>query len=137
MRREPPPIDLEFDLPYPLEKVWRALATPELRAVWLTPDEADKGPPATCEVIEIDEKRRRMRLAWAADEEESSTVRFELTATPTGTMLRIVHDGFGAAVSAAEQASLRAPAQPPRLRSTHRRAKVRANPNATRMQWAA
>jgi uncharacterized protein YndB with AHSA1/START domain len=114
MRREPPPIDLEFDLPYPLEKVWRALATPELRAVWLTPD-----------------------VAWAADEEESSTVRFELTATPTGTMLRIVHDGFGAAVSAAEQASLRAPAQPPRLRSTHRRAKVRANPNATRMQWAA
>jgi uncharacterized protein YndB with AHSA1/START domain len=100
MRNE---IDLRFDLPFPPSKVWRALTTPELLAAWLAPNDMvpregarftvrpEDGPPVACEVLEIDKRRRRLRLAWAAQEEEPTTVRFEVVETATGALLRITH----------------------------------------------
>jgi uncharacterized protein YndB with AHSA1/START domain len=138
-------IDLAFELPFPPDKVWKALTTPALLARWLGPNDMvpelgarftltpENGPPATCEVVEIDAKRRRLRLAWVVDEDkEATSVRFELVATATGTVLRVAHSGFGAAVAAAS-----APVQPPRLRLVRRATVARASPNRTRMQWAA
>ncbi len=53
----------------------------------------EDGPPVTCEVVEIDEKRRRLRLAWIIDEKEQATsVRFELVETTTGTVLKVCHN---------------------------------------------
>ena len=143
-----PEIDLSFDLPYPSEKVWRSLTTPELLAAWLGPNDMSPapgarftlrpqgGPPVTCEVVEIDARRRRLRLAWTYDAEaEATTVRFELVETPTGTILRIAHSGFGAAAVAAQAPPQ--PPQPPRLRLPRRAPTARAHPNRTRLQWAA
>ena len=144
MRPERPEIDLAFDLPHPADKVWKALTTPELLAQWLAPNDMvaevgarftvhpENGPPIACEVVEIDARRRRLRLAWAVDEDNATTVRFELVETPTGTVLKICHTGFGAASSTA-----RAPAQPPRLRLSRRPAAIRSAPSRGRMQWAA
>ena len=144
MRTERPEIDLAFDLPYPPEQVWRALTTPALLARWLAPNDMvpcvgarftarpEGGPAVTCEVIEIDAKRRRLRLAWAVDEDNATTVRFELVETATGTVLKVCHSGFGAAVTAAQ-----APVQPPRLRLSRRAPTARAIPGRSRLQWAA
>ena len=143
MKTDQPEIDLAFDLPYPPGKVWKALTTPELLAIWLAPNDMvpelgarftvrpKDGPPVACEVVEIDAKRRRLRLAWSVEAEEGATsVRFELVETPTGTVLKVCHSGFGAAAA-------HAPAQPPRLRLSRRPAAIRANPNRMAMKWAA
>lgn len=140
-----PEIDLTFDLPFPVDRVWKALTTPELLARWLGENDMvaqvgarftvrpQDGPPATCEVVEIDKARRRLRLAWVIDEEkEATSVRFELVETATGTILRVAHTGFGAAVAAVS-----APVQPPRLRLSRRPTLVRGPSNRPRMQWAA
>ncbi|HTK36751.1 MAG TPA: SRPBCC domain-containing protein [Caulobacteraceae bacterium] len=144
MKPDRPEIDLAFELAYPPDKVWKALTTPELLARWLGPNDMvlelgarftvrpETGPPATCEVVEIDKARRRLRLTWTVDaEKEATTVRFELVPTPAGgTVLRIAHCGFGAAAA-------QAPAQPPRLRLSRRAPAVRANPSRMTMRWAA
>ena len=37
----------EYDLPYPPEKVWRALTEPELLAAWLMPNDIQMDAPPT------------------------------------------------------------------------------------------
>jgi uncharacterized protein YndB with AHSA1/START domain len=100
-------ISFEYDLPEPVEKVWRALTTPEIVAEWLLPNDlrAEEGTgfslhtpdaePIDCEVIAIEE-RRSIRLRWRDEEARrgglDSTVTFEVGATEGGTHLRIVHE---------------------------------------------
>ena len=101
-------IAFECDLPEPVEKVWRALTTPEIVSEWLMPTDLKAEPgaqfsleepgaePIECEVISI-EHERSIRLGWrdaeARRQNLSSTVLFEIAETQTGgTHLRIVHE---------------------------------------------
>jgi uncharacterized protein YndB with AHSA1/START domain len=101
-------VAFECDLPEPLEKVWRALTTPEIVSEWLLPTDLDpragaeftfRAPdaePIECEVISI-EHQRSIRFGWRDQEARrdglDSTVTFEVAATETGgTHLRIVHE---------------------------------------------
>ena len=75
----------EADLDAPPEKVWRALATPELREAWL--GEPDAGP---AEIVRAD-PGSRLDLAWPTREGDS-LVSFEIEdAVGGGTHLTIVH----------------------------------------------
>lgn len=92
------PIDLEFDLDEPAEKVWRALSEPALRERWLGAN--DNG--IDCEVLEA-EPDRRLRLGWRETSEAgaliTSTVTFELDPTESGGVrLRILHGDFAEVV---------------------------------------
>jgi uncharacterized protein YndB with AHSA1/START domain len=106
---DPEPVIVDCDLDEPPEKVWRALTTPELMAVWLAKGDikAEVGHrfelaattgPVECEVLEVD-PRRRLRLSWRDHDEAGDPIVSEVTIvlTPTiagGTRLRLVHDGF-------------------------------------------
>ncbi|HZO21572.1 MAG TPA: SRPBCC domain-containing protein [Steroidobacteraceae bacterium] len=104
------------------ERVWRALTEPELLAKWLLPNDIRplrgarftlQGPPGTpdgrveCEILEA-QPNRLLQYRWriAADGSEAaagppldSTVTFELFPTITGgTLLRVIHAGFAAAI---------------------------------------
>ena len=72
------------DLEAPPEKVWRALADPELRAAWLGEAEAQ-----ACEVIES-EPPERLVLRWSLDEPPSLVV-FDVEARDGGAHLTITH----------------------------------------------
>ncbi len=73
----------ECDLEAPPDKVWRALAEPELRAEWL--DE-----PADCQVLE-QQAGERLSLGWP-EEGLETTVTFEIEpAEGGGSHLTIVH----------------------------------------------
>ncbi|OYX36769.1 MAG: hypothetical protein B7Y99_00420 [Caulobacterales bacterium 32-69-10] len=132
-------IDLVFDLPHSIAKVWKALTTPALLARWLAPNDMvprlgarftvtpEDGPPVACEVIEI-EAKRRLALAWRVSEADATVVRFELAPAGAGTVLRISHAGVGAIAVA--------PAQPPRLRARAPSAR-RAPAPRTQMKRAA
>ena len=75
----------EADLDAPPEKVWRALATPELRDAWLGEPEA--GP---AEIVRAD-PGSRLDLAWPTREGDS-LVSFEIEdGEGGGTRLTIVH----------------------------------------------
>ena len=75
----------EADLDAPPEKVWRAIATPELREAWLGEPEA--GP---AEVLRAD-PGERLDLAWPTRDGDS-LVSFEIDAGEDGgTRLTIVH----------------------------------------------
>ena len=75
----------EADLDAPPDKVWRALATPELREAWLGEPEA--GP---AEIVRAD-PGARLDLAWPTREGDS-LVSFEIEdAVGGGTHLTIVH----------------------------------------------
>ena len=81
----PDVLTFETDLDAPPEKVWRALATPELREAWLGEPEA--GP---AEIVRAD-PGARLDLAWPTREGDS-LVSFEIEAGHGGgTRLRIVH----------------------------------------------
>jgi uncharacterized protein YndB with AHSA1/START domain len=114
---EPRSIAFEYDLPEPVEKVWRALTTPEIVSEWLMPTDLKAEPgqrfsleepgsePVECEVISI-EHERSIRLGWrdadARRQNLDSTVLFEIAATEAGgTHLRIVHEVRHAARTAA------------------------------------
>jgi uncharacterized protein YndB with AHSA1/START domain len=134
-----PEIDLVFDLPHAVAKVWKALTTPELLARWLAPNDMvpelgarftvtpEEGPPVQCEVIEL-EAQRRLALAWRVSEADATVVRFELEPAGDHTTLRISHAGVGAVAAA--------PVQPPRLRARAPLAR-RVVSNRTQMRWAA
>jgi len=78
-------LTFEADLDAPPEKVWRALATPELREAWLGEPEA--GP---AEIVRAD-PGARLDLAWPTREGDS-LVSFEIEdAVGGGTHLTIVH----------------------------------------------
>jgi uncharacterized protein YndB with AHSA1/START domain len=105
----PEAIIVDCDLDEPPEKVWRALTSPELMAVWLA--EGDFKPqvghrfelrpatgPVECEVLEAD-PRNRLKFSWRERDEAGEPIDSEVTfvLTPTidgGTRLRLVHDGF-------------------------------------------
>jgi uncharacterized protein YndB with AHSA1/START domain len=102
-------IAFEFELPHPLQKVWRALTDPVLLAQWLLPVldlHLEPGaafrfqaPPqpgwdgtVNCRLLEIDAPKK---LAWAWVVGDIDTVvTFTLTPTPSGTRLSLVQSGF-------------------------------------------
>ena len=106
-------ISLEYDLPHPPEKVWRALTDPDLLAKWLMANDirpvvghrftfrAEPTPwwdgIVNCEVLEI-EAHKRLRYSWRSGPQTSpldTVVVFTLTPTPSGgTRLALEHSGF-------------------------------------------
>ncbi|HZS37463.1 MAG TPA: SRPBCC domain-containing protein [Polyangia bacterium] len=111
-------ISLEYELPHPPAKVWRALTDPELLAKWLLSNDMRarvgerftfKGPPTKwwdgtvhCEILEAD-LHKRLRYSWRGGPVDT-IVTFTLTATPSGgTHLAFEHSGFlpeqGAAIA--------------------------------------
>jgi uncharacterized protein YndB with AHSA1/START domain len=101
-------VTVEREMPFPPEKVWRALTQSHLIEEWLMKNDfkADVGHQfhfraepqphwngvVDCEVLEI-EPHRRLSYAWGALGLES-VVTFTLTATSTGTHLRMEQSGF-------------------------------------------
>jgi len=79
-------LTFECDLDEAPEKVWRALAEPELRAAWMGDAEA-----AACEALEVEPEARRLTLRWSLDE-PASLVTFQIDEAATGgTRLVITH----------------------------------------------
>ena len=111
-------IVVERTLPYPAETIWRALTDPALIARWLMPNDfapaaghkfnfrtrpmGDWDGVVDCEVLEI-EPHRILRYSWEGGTKTNlkygarleSTVTWTLTPVPGGTLVRMVHDGFG------------------------------------------
>jgi uncharacterized protein YndB with AHSA1/START domain len=99
---------VEREVPYPPEKVWRALTQPHLIAEWLMKNDfkPDVGhafslrmdpQPGWSGVIEcrvlVVEPNRSLSYTWGALGLES-VVTWTLTPTATGTRLRMEHSGF-------------------------------------------
>jgi uncharacterized protein YndB with AHSA1/START domain len=94
---------VERELPYPPEKIWRALTRPHLIEEWLMKNDfkpvvdhhfsfrADWGA-VECRVVAV-EPNGVLSYTWAADGLES-VVTWTLTATSTGTRLRMEQSGF-------------------------------------------
>jgi uncharacterized protein YndB with AHSA1/START domain len=98
-------VTVERDIPFPPEKIWRALTEPHLIEEWLMKNDfaLDVGRPfkltgdwgsVDCEVLEI-EPNRLLSYSWNAMGLES-TVTFTLTKTGAGTRLRVDQVGFRA-----------------------------------------
>ena len=107
-------LSLEFDLPHPPEKVWRALTDPVLLAEWLLPVVGHKlepgaafrfqAPPqpnwdgvVNCRFREI-EAQKKLSWAWVVGDIDT-VVTFTLTPTTgadgkLGTRLSMVQSGF-------------------------------------------
>ena len=96
-------VTVERDIPYPPEKIWRALTQPHLIEEWLMKNDfkaavghkfklsGDWGA-ASCEVLEI-EPQKTLSYTWSAMGLES-VVTFTLTKTGNGTHLRMDQAGF-------------------------------------------
>lgn len=96
---------VERELPFPAERVWRALTEPHLMGEWLMETtfrpmvgarfdfRADWGA-VDCEVREL-EPERRLAYSWDAGELRS-VVTWTLTPTRAGTRLRMEQTGFAA-----------------------------------------
>lgn len=94
---------VEREFAHPPEKIWRALTRPELVAEWLMAGDvaptlghrfafgADWGH-VDCEVVEV-EPERTLAYSWDGKGLES-VVTWTLTATATGTLLRMEQTGF-------------------------------------------
>ena len=94
---------VEREIPFPPEKIWRALTQPHLIAEWLMSNDfapvvghrfdfrADWGSVA-CEVMEV-EPNKTLSYTWAAYGLES-VVTWTLTPTGKGTHLRMEQSGF-------------------------------------------
>jgi uncharacterized protein YndB with AHSA1/START domain len=96
-------VTVERDLPYPPERIWRALTQPHLISEWLmqTDFSAEMGRKFTftadwgavaCDVREI-EPGRRLSYSWVALGLDS-LVTWTLTPTEAGTRLRMEQSGF-------------------------------------------
>ena len=99
---------VEREIPYPPEKIWRALTQPHLIEEWLMKNDfepvvdrhfslrMDPQPNwngvIECQVLAV-EPNKTLSYAWGALGLES-VVTFTLTPTPTGTHLRMEHAGF-------------------------------------------
>jgi len=99
---------LERELPYPPEKLWRALTQPHLIAEWLMQNDfqpavghafklrAEPQPGwdgiIDCEVLVVD-PLKKLSYTWNALSLES-VVLFTLTPAESGTNLRMEHSGF-------------------------------------------
>jgi uncharacterized protein YndB with AHSA1/START domain len=96
-------VTIEREVPYPPEKIWRALTQPHLIAEWLMQNDfqpvadhsftlrGDWGS-VDCKVLEI-EPHRTLSYRWDAMGLES-IVTWTLTPTATGTHLRMEQAGF-------------------------------------------
>ena len=99
---------VEREIPYPPEKIWRALTQPHLIEEWLMKNDfkpvaghrfnlrKDPQPDVSivvdCQVTAI-EPNRTLSYTWEAYGLES-VVTWTLTPTPTGTRLRMEQSGF-------------------------------------------
>jgi uncharacterized protein YndB with AHSA1/START domain len=99
---------VERDMPYPLEKIWRALTQPHLIAEWLMKNDfepvvgrhfslrMDPQPNwngvVDCQVLVV-EPNKTLSYAWGALG-LATVVTFTLTPTPAGTHLRMEQTGF-------------------------------------------
>jgi uncharacterized protein YndB with AHSA1/START domain len=105
-------IVVEYDLPHPPAKVWRALTDPALVTAWLMQTDlvAEVGRRFTfrshpigewdgvvhCEVLEVDEPKR-FAYSWRGGSGSSqldTIVTWTLEPTSSGTRLKLVHSGF-------------------------------------------
>jgi uncharacterized protein YndB with AHSA1/START domain len=101
---------VERDLPFPPEKIWRALTQPHLLEEWLMKNDfkpvvghsfnlrGDWGGVLDCEVLAI-EPPRTLSYTWNFVHEDAaynlrSVVTFTLTPTGSGTHLRVEQSGF-------------------------------------------
>jgi uncharacterized protein YndB with AHSA1/START domain len=94
---------VEREMPYPPEKIWRALTQPHLIAEWLMQNDfvpavdhrfnlrGDWGS-VDCQVLAV-ETNRTLSYTWAAMGLES-VVTWTLSPTGTGTHLRMEQSGF-------------------------------------------
>ena len=102
-------LSLEFELPHPPEKVWRALTDPALLAEWLLPVvdlHLEPGAAFTfrtqpypgwdgtvsCRFVEI-EPQRKLSYTWSVPFLDT-VVTFTLAPTASGTRLSLVQSGF-------------------------------------------
>ena len=102
-------ISMDFDLPHPPAKVWRALTDPELLEKWLMANDMRpnigstftfKAPPTQwwdgivrCKVLESD-PNKRLRYSWESAGVDT-VVTWTLTPTPSGgTKLALEQSGF-------------------------------------------
>ncbi|MBU1176455.1 MAG: SRPBCC domain-containing protein [Alphaproteobacteria bacterium] len=103
-------VTIERDLPFPRERVWRALTEPHLMAEWLmqndfVPEVGHRfnltgawGGVLDCEVLEI-ESNQTLAYTWDFANDDpayalKSVVTFTLTPTASGTHLRVEQSGF-------------------------------------------
>ena len=101
---------VERELPYPPEKIWRALTQPHLIEEWLMKNDfaphvghrfnlrGDWGGVLDCEVLAV-EPHRTLSYTWNHKHDNAafnltSVVTFTLTPTPNGTHLRMEQSGF-------------------------------------------
>ena len=94
---------VEREIPFPPDKIWRALTQPHLIEEWLMNNDfkpvvdhrfklrADWGV-VDCQVLAV-EPNKRLSYTWAAYDLKS-VVTWTLTATSTGTHLRMEQSGF-------------------------------------------
>ena len=103
---------VEREIPYPPEKIWRALTQPHLIEEWLMKNDfaavvghhfnlrGDWGGVLDCEVLAV-EPNRTLSYTWNFAHHDAafnlkSVVTFTLTPTRTGTHLRMEQSGFRA-----------------------------------------
>lgn len=101
---------IERDIPFPPEKLWRALTQPHLMGEWLMKSDfkpvvghsfnlhGEWGGVLDCEVLVV-ETNRRLAYTWNFPHDDpaynlESVVTFTLTPTSTGTRLRVEQVGF-------------------------------------------
>lgn len=101
---------VEREIPYPPEKLWRALTQPHLIEEWLMKNDfkpvqghrfslrGDWGGVLDCEVLAI-EPHKTLSYTWNFVHDDAaynlaSVVTFTLTPTSTGTHLRMEQSGF-------------------------------------------
>jgi uncharacterized protein YndB with AHSA1/START domain len=101
---------VEREIPYPPEKVWRALTQPHLIEEWLMKNDfrpvaghrfnlrGDWGGVLDCEVLAI-ETNKTLSYTWDFAHDDAafnlkSVVTFTLTPTNSGTHLRMEQSGF-------------------------------------------
>jgi uncharacterized protein YndB with AHSA1/START domain len=101
---------IERDIPFPAEKIWRALTQPHLIQEWLMKNDfkpvvghsfnlrGDWGGVLDCEVLAV-EPNKQLAYTWNHRHEDpaynlQSVVTFTLTPTSTGTHLRVEQAGF-------------------------------------------
>jgi uncharacterized protein YndB with AHSA1/START domain len=101
---------VERDIPYPPEKLWRALTQPHLLEEWLMKNDfkpvighhfklrGDWGGVLDCKVLTV-EPNKSLSYTWDFGHDDAalnlkSVVTFTLTPTGTGTHLRMEQSGF-------------------------------------------
>lgn len=101
---------VEREIPYPPEKIWRALTQPHLIAEWLMKNDfnavvghrfnlrGDWGGVLDCEVLAV-ERSETLSYTWNFAHDDAvfnlkSVVTFTLTPKGTGTHLRMEQSGF-------------------------------------------